>query len=99
MEVAFSLEPAPSLVPVREAPLLVLVGLTGVGKSTLLHVLGGLDAAEKGTVRIGETDLTSLSDAEVVAAIAGAVTGKRAGHAFERTGNGAPQKHMIGIGG
>ncbi len=39
------------------------------------------------------------SDADVVAAIAGAVTGKRKGHVFERTGNGAPQKHMIGIGG
>lgn len=40
MEVAFSLEPAPSLVPAREAPLLVLVGLTGVGKSTLVEALG-----------------------------------------------------------
>ncbi|BAW01845.1 cytoplasmic protein [Thermus thermophilus] len=40
MEVAFSLEPAPSLVPAREVPLLVLVGLTGVGKSTLVEALG-----------------------------------------------------------
>ncbi len=40
MEVAFSLEPAPGLVPVREVPLLVLVGLTGVGKSTLAEALG-----------------------------------------------------------
>ncbi|WP_460171941.1 DEAD/DEAH box helicase family protein [Thermus sp. FJN-A] len=40
MEVAFSLEPASSLVPAREAPLLVLVGLTGVGKSTLVEALG-----------------------------------------------------------
>lgn len=40
MEVAFSLGPAPSLVPAREAPLLVLVGLTGVGKSTLVEALG-----------------------------------------------------------
>jgi GTP 3',8-cyclase len=56
---------------------------------------------------LGHDDAISLrdilrrggSDADVVAAIAGAVTGKRAGHAFERTGNGAPQKHMIGIGG
>ena len=28
-----------------------------------------------------------------------AVTGKRAGHEFQRTGVGAPRKHMIGIGG
>lgn len=40
MEVAFSLEPAPGLVPVWEVPLLVLVGLTGVGKSTLAEALG-----------------------------------------------------------
>jgi len=40
MEVAFSLEPAPSLVPAREVPLLILVGLTGVGKSTLVEALG-----------------------------------------------------------
>ena len=36
---------------------------------------------------------------DLIAAIAGAVTGKRAGHVFDRTGSGAPQKHMIGIGG
>jgi hypothetical protein len=39
------------------------------------------------------------SDDDLVAAIASSVTGKRAGHDFERTGGGAPQKHMIGIGG
>jgi cyclic pyranopterin phosphate synthase len=39
------------------------------------------------------------TDHDVIAAIAAAVTGKRAGHVFERTGNGAPAKHMIGIGG
>ncbi len=40
MEVAFSLEPAPGLVPLRDHPLLILVGLTGVGKSTLVEALG-----------------------------------------------------------
>jgi GTP 3',8-cyclase len=39
------------------------------------------------------------SDDDLVRAIDAAVTGKRAGHGFERTGGGAPQKHMIGIGG
>lgn len=56
---------------------------------------------------LGHDDAISLrdimrragTDDDVVAAIAGAVTGKRAGHVFERTGEGAPQKHMIGIGG
>ncbi|HEX7838812.1 MAG TPA: GTP 3',8-cyclase MoaA [Kofleriaceae bacterium] len=56
---------------------------------------------------LGHDDAISLrdvirrggSDDDVVRAIAAAVTGKRAGHVFERTGAGAPQKHMIGIGG
>jgi cyclic pyranopterin phosphate synthase len=56
---------------------------------------------------LGHDDAISLrdvmrgggSDDDVVRAIAAAVTGKRAGHAFERTGGGAPRKHMIGIGG
>jgi cyclic pyranopterin phosphate synthase len=56
---------------------------------------------------LGHDDAISLrdvirgggSDDDVVHAIAAAVTGKRAGHAFERTGGGAPHKHMIGIGG
>jgi GTP 3',8-cyclase len=56
---------------------------------------------------LGHDDAVSLrdvlrrggSDEDVVAAIAGAVTGKRPGHQFLRTGGGGPQKHMIGIGG
>jgi cyclic pyranopterin phosphate synthase len=56
---------------------------------------------------LGHDDAISLrdvirgggSDDDVVRAIAASVTGKRAGHTFERTGAGAPHKHMIGIGG
>jgi cyclic pyranopterin phosphate synthase len=56
---------------------------------------------------LGHDDAISLrdvvrrggSDDDVVRAIAAAVTGKRAGHVFERSGAGAPHKHMIGIGG
>jgi lipoprotein-releasing system ATP-binding protein len=47
--------------------MVAIVGASGVGKSTLLHVLGGLDRADQGTVVIGGTDLTTLPDAEVVA--------------------------------
>ena len=39
MKAAFALEPLPDLVPAVEAPLLILVGLTGVGKSTLVEAL------------------------------------------------------------
>jgi cyclic pyranopterin phosphate synthase len=56
---------------------------------------------------LGHDDAVSLrdvvrgggSDDDLVRAIAGAVTGKRAGHVFDRAGGGAPAKHMIGIGG
>ena len=44
-----------------------IVGASGVGKSTLLHVIGGLDRVDRGTIRIGESELTALPDAEVVA--------------------------------
>jgi lipoprotein-releasing system ATP-binding protein len=46
--------------------MLAVVGASGVGKSTLLHVLGGLDALDAGTVRIGDVDLAALSDDELV---------------------------------
>jgi lipoprotein-releasing system ATP-binding protein len=42
------------------------VGASGVGKSTLLHLLGGLDRADSGTIRIADTDLSSMSDAALV---------------------------------
>src|SRR5437016_8487509 len=47
--------------------MVAIVGASGVGKSTVLHVLGGLDRADRGTIRIGESELTTLPDAEVVA--------------------------------
>jgi lipoprotein-releasing system ATP-binding protein len=54
-------------VSLERGEMVAVVGASGVGKSTLLHVLGGLDAVDQGTVRIGETTLTTLRDAEVVA--------------------------------
>jgi lipoprotein-releasing system ATP-binding protein len=44
-----------------------IVGASGVGKSTLLHLLGALDQADQGTITIDGTDLTRLADGEVVA--------------------------------
>ncbi len=47
--------------------MVAIVGASGVGKSTLLHVLGGLDAIDAGSIRIGETEVSALPDAAVVA--------------------------------
>jgi lipoprotein-releasing system ATP-binding protein len=52
---------------VAEGEMVAVVGASGVGKSTLLHVIGGLDRADAGTVTIGDTELTQLQDQGLVA--------------------------------
>jgi lipoprotein-releasing system ATP-binding protein len=52
---------------VEGGEMVAVVGASGVGKSTLLHLLGGLDRADSGTVRIGAGDITGLPDADLVA--------------------------------
>ncbi len=42
-----------------------IVGESGVGKSTLLHLLGGLDRPTSGSVSIGGVDLGSKNDREL----------------------------------
>jgi len=46
--------------------MVAVVGASGVGKSTLLHLLGWFDRADQGTIEIDGLELTRLPDAAVV---------------------------------
>jgi lipoprotein-releasing system ATP-binding protein len=50
---------------VERGEMLAIVGPSGIGKSTLLHLLGGLDRPDSGTIRVGETPLSSMSNDEL----------------------------------
>jgi putative ABC transport system ATP-binding protein len=52
---------------VDDGELVGIVGPSGSGKSTLLNVLGTLDRADAGTVRIDGHDLSALSDRQLSA--------------------------------
>src|SRR5438876_10392892 len=39
-----------------------VMGESGIGKSTLLNLIAGLDRADAGSIKLGEVELTSLGD-------------------------------------
>jgi len=39
-----------------------IMGESGVGKSTLLNLVAGLDRADEGSIRVGDADLSTLDD-------------------------------------
>lgn len=50
-----------STLEVNTAELICITGKSGCGKSTLLHILGLLDAPDKGKIIIGDREITSTS--------------------------------------
>jgi len=47
---------------IRAGEMLAVVGASGVGKSTFLHILGGLDRPTSGKVYYGDTDVFGLDN-------------------------------------
>jgi putative ABC transport system ATP-binding protein len=51
---------------VGEGQLVALRGRSGSGKTTLLNIIGGLDRADSGTVRVDGQDVTAMSERDRV---------------------------------
>jgi lipoprotein-releasing system ATP-binding protein len=47
---------------VDQGEMVAIVGAPGVGKSTLLHLLGGLDRMDTGSIHVGPTDIGGLAE-------------------------------------
>ncbi|HSR10690.1 MAG TPA: ABC transporter ATP-binding protein [Thermodesulfobacteriota bacterium] len=52
---------------IAEGEFLALMGPSGSGKSTLLNLIAGIDRADRGTVRVGGIEITSLTETELAA--------------------------------
>lgn len=50
---------------VQKGESLAVVGASGFGKSTLLHVMGGVDTVTNGKVIVDDRDITTLKDEEM----------------------------------
>ncbi len=50
---------------VERGEMLAIVGPSGIGKSTLLHLLGGLDRPDSGAIKVADSELTSMSNDEL----------------------------------
>ena len=47
---------------VQTGEMLAVVGPSGIGKSTLLHLLGGLDRPDRGKITVADRELTTMSN-------------------------------------
>ena len=52
---------------IAEGEFLALMGPSGSGKTTLLNLIAGIDKADKGLIRVGDVDITTLTETELAA--------------------------------
>ena len=50
---------------INAGEILVILGVSGTGKSTLLNILGGIDRPDSGSVQVEGQELTALSDRQL----------------------------------
>jgi putative ABC transport system ATP-binding protein len=50
---------------VPEAEFLALMGPSGSGKTTLLNMIAGIDRPDTGSITVGDTEITSLSESDL----------------------------------
>lgn len=50
---------------IEKGDLISIVGPSGSGKTTLLNVIGCIDTATEGSVKVGEREITSMNDRQV----------------------------------
>jgi len=51
---------------VKEGEMVSIIGPSGSGKTTLLNIMGGLDTATAGSVKVGDIEVTALSTSQLV---------------------------------
>ena len=47
---------------VEKGEICVMLGPSGSGKSTLLNIVGGIESADSGSVRVGEDELEAMNE-------------------------------------
>jgi putative ABC transport system ATP-binding protein len=53
-------------IAIEEGEFTAIVGPSGSGKSTLLNIVGGLDNPSSGSINIGGSDISKLSDSKLI---------------------------------